>query len=201
MSLRVLLGTANPHKIEEIRKIWLPYPLQIETPDPEKDWPDAPETGTSYLENALQKAKFYYELTGLPCVADDSGLEIAALQWGPGIHTKRFTPEDMNQEQRLGYMLERLAAFTLPEQRQARYRCTAAAYGFTPEPITAEGTLNGYIGTVPAGHGGFGYDPIFRLQGREASLAQVGEEVKNAISHRGQAMRSLAAKLLAAAHH
>lgn len=200
MSLKVLLGTANAHKIEEIRQIWLPYPLQIETLDRNQDWPDAPETGVSYLENALQKAKFYYELTGLPCVADDSGLEIAALQWGPGIHTKRFTPEGMNQEQRLRYMLERLAEFPRPEQRQARYRCAAAAYGFTADPLTAEGTLEGYIGKEPAGHGGFGYDPIFRLPDRGTALAQVGEEVKNAISHRGKAMRSLAVLLLAAQH-
>ncbi|MDO5295102.1 MAG: non-canonical purine NTP pyrophosphatase [bacterium] len=201
LPLKVLLGTANRHKIEEIRQIWQPYPLQAEAIDPTKGWPDAPETGLTYLDNALQKAKFYFELTGMPCVADDSGLEIAVLQWQPGVHTKRFTPEGFSQEQRLQYMLERLKDFPQPEQRQARYRCTAVAYGFTETPIITEGVINGYIASIPAGHGGFGYDPIFHLLDREATLAQVSENVKNAVSHRGQAMRLIAAELLALSPH
>ena len=200
--LLVLLGTANKHKIEEICRIWQPYPLKPEAPPSDGSWPDAPETGATYLENALQKAKFYYDLTHKPCAADDSGLEVAALHWGPGVHTKRFAPEGYTQAQRLQHMLECLSDFPTPEQRRARYRCVAVAYGFTSEPIAAEGVLEGYITFEPAGTGGFGYDPIFHLLDRESTLAQAGEAVKDAVSHRGQAMRLLAEKLLAqTAHH
>lgn len=194
--LTVMLGTANLHKVEEIRAIWHGYELRAETLPGDTSWPDAPETGNTYLENALQKAKFYFELTNRPCVADDSGLEVEALGWAPGVHTKRFTPPGFSNEQKLQHMLDHLQNFPTPQQRRARYRCTAVAYGFTPEPLVAEGTLNGWIGFQPRGKGGFGYDPIFCLEDSAQTLAQAGAELKNTISHRSQAMRKLAEMLV-----
>lgn len=193
----VMLGTANPHKVEEIRAIWQGYNLEAVTLPSDTAWPEAPENGENYLENALQKAKFYFELTHRPCVADDSGLEVEALNWAPGVHTKRFTPDHFSNAQKLQHMLDILQAITDPQKRRARYRCTAVAYGFTPDPLVAEGTLNGWIGFQPAGQGGFGYDPIFCLDGSTQTLAQAGTEHKNTISHRSQAMRQLAQMLLA----
>ena len=194
--LHVMLGTANAHKVGEIRDIWAGYPIIAETLPADRAWPDAPETGSAYLENALQKAKFFYELTQRPCVADDSGLEVEALDWQPGIHTKRFTPEGMNQSQRLEFMLDKLRRFDRPQQRRARYRCAAVAYGFTPEPLAAAGTLNGWLALSPSGTGGFGYDPIFCIDESGRTLAEASAAEKNSISHRGQAMRLLAELLL-----
>ena len=193
-----MLGTGNPHKVQEISAILAEYPLRVVPlpPNREGGWPDAPETGATYLENALQKARFYSELTGHPCVADDSGLEVEALGWAPGVHTKRFTPEGMSPEQKLQHMLDQLRSYPLPSQRRARYRCLAVAYGFTAEPLVAEGVLEGYIADSPLGSGGFGYDPIFHLNDSKHTLAQESAEVKNRLSHRGQAMRALAQQLL-----
>ncbi|MBQ7568936.1 RdgB/HAM1 family non-canonical purine NTP pyrophosphatase [bacterium] len=201
LPLRVMLATANPRKVAEILQIWKDYPLQAEPFSALGDWPDAPETGTTYLENALQKAKYYYDIAKRPCVADDSGIEVAALDWGPGVYTKRFTPPGMAQAQRLQYMLRHLRDCSTPEQRRARFRCAAVAYGFTDEPLTAEGVLEGYIAFEPVGEGGFGYDPIFCLNGQSQTLAEVVGDYKNSVSHRGQAMRSLAEKLLATVPH
>lgn len=156
--------------------------------------PEAPETGQTYLENALQKARHYHELTGRPCLADDSGLEIDALQGAPGLHSSRYGGAHTPHSEKNRLVLEALAR--VPEaERTARFRCVAVAVGLGPEPLVAEGVCPGRIAWEPAGCGGFGYDPIFWVPSEGATMAELPEGRKHQISHRGRAMRELARKI------
>ncbi len=156
--------------------------------------PESPETGETYLENALQKARHYHELTGMPCLADDSGLEIDALDGAPGLHSSRYGGAETPHEEKIRLVLEALAQ--VPEsERTARFRCVAVAVGLGPEPLVSEGTCPGRIALTPAGCGGFGYDPIFWVPSEGATMAELPEGRKHQISHRGLAMRALARRL------
>ena len=194
MSTVVLLASHNRHKLDEVREILAPLGIALESLDAWPEVPEAPEDAPTFVENALQKARFVSARTGRICVADDSGLEVDALGGAPGVHSKRFTPEATAQSNN-ARLLRELADC---EDRRARFRCAIALVAPDGRSATAEGACEGRILEAPAGVGGFGYDPLFEacdLPGR--SLAEVQPEEKNAISHRGRAFRELP-RLLAA---
>lgn len=142
----------------------------------------------------MLKARHYHELTGRPCLADDSGLEIDALDGAPGLHSARFGGADLPHAQKIRLVLERLRG--VPDQkRTARFRCVAAVVGLHPEPLVVEGVCEGRIAHEPAGVGGFGYDPIFFLPEEGCTMAELPEGRKHEISHRGRAMREARARL------
>jgi XTP/dITP diphosphohydrolase len=154
----------------------------------------AVENGTTFEENARIKAKHYAALSGLPTLADDSGLEVDALGGRPGIYTRRYAGSDATDEQNNRKLLTELADFYGPEERTARYQCVLIFVDAQAEEIVTRGTLEGRIAFEPRGTGGFGYDPVFEpstepIGGR--TVAQVSASEKSEISHRGQAARDM----------
>jgi XTP/dITP diphosphohydrolase len=153
-------------------------------------WEDIPETGESLAENALLKARAVHAATGLPALADDTGLEVDALGGEPGVHSARFAGPDASYQQNVRALVDAMQGRA---NRRARFRTVIAVVSGSEE-IIAEGELRGSIIDVPRGSRGFGYDPIFELEdGR--TLAELSEEEKNQISHRGRAIRALAASV------
>lgn len=185
--MQLVFATRNPHKLVEVRALFADSDLEIIGLE-QTDYPgDPPETGTTFVHNALQKARAVRDHTGLACVADDSGLEVDALGGAPGVFSKRFS-DAATAEANNALLLERLAGVT---DRTARFRCVLALVTPTEER-TAEGSCPGRIGHEHRGTGGFGYDPLFlpdEAPGR--SMAELSMDEKNAISHRGRAFRHL----------
>ncbi len=190
---KLLIATGNAHKVGEIKQILADYHIDWINL---ADFPgvrEAEETGADYKANALIKARCYSEQTGCACIADDSGLEIDALDGAPGLFSNRFGG-GLDQKGKIAMVLDLLK--DVPEaKRTARFRCTAVAYGIEPEPIFAEAVCEGRIAFAPAGCGGFGYDPIFFVPDKNCCIAELPAAEKNLISHRGQAMRKLAEKI------
>lgn len=189
--MHLLFATNNAHKVEEVRAILEGTGVVVRSLAEAGVDVDPPETGDTFEANALQKARYLHERTGLPCIADDSGIEVDALGGAPGVHSKRFSPEGTDAaNNRL--LLERLAGIT---DRRARFRCVVALVGLGPDR-TLEGRCEGRIADSPRGQGGFGYDPLFlpdEAPGR--TMAELSPAEKNAISHRGRAFRQLPAAL------
>jgi XTP/dITP diphosphohydrolase len=154
------------------------------------------ETGLSFVENAILKARHAAEKTGLPALADDSGIEVDALNGAPGIYSARFAGEACNDKDNNELLLEKLNA-TPEKDRGARYQCVLVfmRHAMDPTPIIAQGSWEGRILTAPRGEGGFGYDPLFWLENMNCSAAELEKSVKNTMSHRGQALDSLLRKL------
>lgn len=189
--MRVVLATRNAHKMEELYRMapqisWLPLPAEVGDP---------PETGETFVANALQKARYCFEQTGLPCLADDSGLEVDALGGRPGVWSKRYSPE-ANDQSNNTLLLTELA--TVPHAlRTARYRCVIAIVGLGGETVF-DGRCEGRIGFERRGDGGFGYDPLFLPEAAPGrAMAELSPTEKDAISHRGAALRLALASLLA----
>ena len=184
--MHLLLATRNDHKLTEIRAVFAASNLDVLLDDLRAfpELPELPETGDTFVANALQKARFVYEHTGIAALADDSGLEVDALGGAPGVYSKRFSPESTDAaNNRL--LLERLAGVT---ERTARFRCVLALVGPDRER-TAEGRCEGTIAMAPSGAGGFGYDPLFLpLDAPGRAMAELTMDEKNAISHRGRAL-------------
>jgi XTP/dITP diphosphohydrolase len=149
------------------------------------------ETGRTFAENAILKAAYAAEATRLPAVADDSGLEVDALEGEPGIRSARYVAEDAADEDRCEKVLGLLRAVP-DDSRTARFRCAAAYAEPSGATLLAEGTCEGRIARQPRGSGGFGYDPIFVPEGETRTMAQLSPDQKHAISHRGRAFRELA---------
>jgi XTP/dITP diphosphohydrolase len=147
------------------------------------------ETGTTYRENAIIKALAGCEVTGLPCIADDAGLEIDALDGAPGVYSKRFGGEDMPFPEKNAKILDLLSSVPYTG-RGARYRCFIAYARPGKEAITFEATCEGQIARAPSGGGGFGYDPIFYLPERRCTMADLTAAQKHEISHRGKVLRA-----------
>ena len=188
---QLVLASNNAHKVEEVGAILAPLGIVVR---PLKDFPEIPEppeTGDTFEANALQKARFVYARTGLPTVADDSGLAVDALGGAPGVHSKRFSPEaraDTNN----ALLLQKLAGV---EGRRGRFVCALALVTEAGEAVV-RGEVEGDIGHELTGEGGFGYDPLFwPLEAPGRSMAQLSADEKNAISHRGRAFRQLPALL------
>ena len=154
------------------------------------------ETGLSFVENALLKARNAARVTNLPAIADDSGIQVDALGGAPGIHSARYAGVNASDSDNLAKLLSALKA--VPEtQRAARFQCTMVylRHATDPMPIICHGTWEGRILFKPRGHNGFGYDPVFYVPTHQCSAAELPPEVKNQLSHRGQALRQLVASL------
>jgi XTP/dITP diphosphohydrolase len=189
---RIALASANQHKLEEIRDILAPYGFAPVGLDHWPDIDDLPETAETFEGNALMKAQALADLKGVVAVADDSGLEVDALDGAPGVHSKRFTPEASHPANN-AKLLEVLEGVG---DRRARFRCVIALVTPQGQQAFASGACEGSIGHELRGAGGFGYDPLFlpdETPGR--SMAELSSEEKNAISHRGRAFRQLPALL------
>lgn len=153
---------------------------------------DAEETGESYAENSLQKARTISKETGLPVLSDDSGLEVSQLDGAPGYRSARFAGPDATDEENLSLLMEEMDGLS---NRGARFVTVATLYISPQERYVAKGVLEGEIALAPRGDSGFGYDPVFVPEGSERTLAQLGEERKNEISHRRKALEKIRVEL------
>lgn len=184
----LLLATGNDHKVQEIGEIIQETPATLITTRQFRNIEAPEETGGTFEENALIKARAWHEATGLWTLADDSGLVVDALDGRPGIHSARYRPTN---EERIAGILDELKD-TPESQRNARFVCVCALVGPNGEEYTTQGVCEGAISFEPAGAGGFGYDPIFLPEGFHGqTLAELSAEVKNNISHRARALFAL----------
>ena len=189
---RLVLATANRGKLEELRALvaeWGPAEVRSLADFPGVTCPE--ETGGSYLENALAKARTVAAATALPALADDSGLEAEGLGGAPGVRSARYAPTDAA---RVARPLAELAGVPRAARR-ACFRCVVALAWPGGAAVTAEGTCRGRIATAPSGGGGFGYDPVFVADGLGCSFAAAAPADKQRVSHRARAVRALGARL------
>jgi XTP/dITP diphosphohydrolase len=195
--MKLVIATRNQGKIREIKKILEKNRLNITLLCLE-DFPaigDIPEPGETFEENALYKAKYVSEHTGIFALSDDSGLEVDALQGKPGVYSARFagpSATDEENNQRLLYMMKDIPL----EERGAQFRCAMVLYSPTGDYILTQGIWRGKIALTPKGEGGFGYDPIFIDENLGRTAASLDTETKNNLSHRGIALRKMV-KLMA----
>ena len=193
MTLRLLIGTGNAGKVAEYRRILAGLDLELIGVDELADAPAEPaEDATTYEDNAIAKARAYLEATGIATVADDSGLEVAALGGAPGVRSRRYFGEDVPAEQRNRMLLALLDGV---EDRGARFVCVAALALPDGTVETFSGEVRGEIATAPSGSAGFGYDPVFLMQGDGRAMAELSAEEKDRLSHRGLAGAKLRARL------
>ncbi|MDT8325505.1 MAG: RdgB/HAM1 family non-canonical purine NTP pyrophosphatase [Bacteroidota bacterium] len=185
----LVLATRNPHKTEEIRAMLTDLPITIRDLTEFPDCPEVEEDGRRLEDNALKKALSAYRCTGLPVIADDTGLEVYYLLNAPGVYSARYAGEDATYEDNNDLLLKEMKQVP-PRRRQARFRCVVALVGEGFEQLF-EGKVEGDILRAPRGDNGFGYDPLFRPEGEERSFAQLSAEEKNSISHRALAIRRL----------
>ncbi len=188
-----LIATHNLKKRNELQRILSPLGVRVLTADEAgMDLTDVEETGTTFRENALLKARSGCQESGMPCIADDSGLCVDALDGAPGVYSARFAGEHGNDAKNNAKLLE-LLKDTPKEQRTAQFvSCVACVFPDGRE-LTVQGACQGVIGYAPKGAGGFGYDPLFYVGDR--SFAEFSAEEKDAVSHRGNALRTLAKEL------
>ena len=188
---RIALASRNEHKLLEIGRICTGWPITwLTIHDHHGAWPDVEETGATYLENALIKARAVAAALGEPAMADDSGIEVDALGGKPGLRSARFAGEDATDEENLRALVQAMAG--VPSGgRGARYRCVAAIAWPDGQEVHAEGVCEGSLIGKPRGAGGFGYDPIFVPVGRDETVAEISAVQKDRISHRGRAFRAL----------
>ena len=195
MMSRVVLASSNPGKVREFNQLLSGLDIEV-VPQSDYQVPEAEETGLTFVENALLKARQASRHTGLPALADDSGLEVDALNGAPGIYSARYAGKGASDEQNLRKLLDDLTG--VPEaQRTARFQCLLVylRHEFDPTPLICQGTWDGRLLTAPQGKNGFGYDPVFYVPTHHCSSAELPPEVKNTLSHRGQALRTLLAAL------
>ncbi|HUU61240.1 MAG TPA: RdgB/HAM1 family non-canonical purine NTP pyrophosphatase [Acidimicrobiia bacterium] len=185
---RLVVATKNPDKVREVRAVLAAVAPQAEIVVG-GEWPDVAETGATLEENALIKARAATAATGMPAVADDTGLEVDALGGAPGVHTARYAGPDGDYAANRRALLMALGDTA---DRRARFRTVVALVVPGEAEVLAEGVLEGWITTAERGSGGFGYDPIFEVDGR--TLAEMGEGEKNRISHRARALQALVAR-------
>jgi XTP/dITP diphosphohydrolase len=186
---RLVVASKNPDKIGEIEEVLIPLGLADEIVHG-LNWPDVDETGDNLAENALLKAKAVMEATGLPVLADDTGLEVDALGGEPGVHTARFAGPTATYEENVARLLDVMNGVS---GRRARFRTVVALVFPDGVEVVAEGSVEGVIAQGRRGAGGFGYDPVFEVDGRTLSEMTPGE--KNSLSHRARAIRALAEAL------
>jgi XTP/dITP diphosphohydrolase len=185
--MKIVIATSNQHKFSEIREILKDVPAQLLSL---KDFPSIgpiEETGSTFLENARLKARTVFERTGLLTLADDSGLEVPCLDNAPGIFSARYSGEDKNYAANNTKLLRELDGVP-PQQRAAQFRCVVSILGENIDKHV-EGIVKGRIAGQLKGSGGFGYDPLFVPDGFDKTYAELGEEVKNKISHRAKAFQ------------
>ena len=188
---RIAIATRNAHKLREIRRICADWPVEwLTVENHEGPWPEVDETGSTYLENAVLKAVAGAAGLGEPALADDSGIEVDALGGRPGPRSARFAGEDATDERNLEELIRALKGIP-GSGRTARYRCVAVLVFPGGRERHAEGICEGTLVPKPRGARGFGYDPIFVPAGWDRTMAELADEEKDRISHRGRALRAL----------
>jgi XTP/dITP diphosphohydrolase len=195
MTRRIVLASNNAGKVREFNQLLQGHALEV-VPQSEFSVAEIEETGLTFVENAILKARNAAAHTGLPAIADDSGLEVDALNGAPGIYSARYAGVGASDQQNLEKLLRDIEE--IPDaQRTARFQCVMVymRHAEDPTPQIFQGTWEGRILHAPQGDNGFGYDPVFYVPEQHCSSAQLAPEVKNSLSHRGQALRKLVAAI------
>ena len=190
--MKFILATANMGKVREMRSVLSELGIDIVARDEVGVDIVVEETGSTFLENATLKAKAICDAAGLPAIADDSGLMVDALGGEPGVHSSSYGGEHLNSDERNAHLLDIMENV---EQRSAKFVCTIVCAFPNGGTITSQGECLGEITRCPIGCGGFGYDPVFLPKGFQKTMAQLTPEEKNAISHRGKALRLLCSRI------
>lgn len=190
--MRIVLATSNRGKLQELQALLAPLHFEV-LPQSQFTSESVEETGLSFVENAILKARHAARVSGLPAIADDSGIEVDALRGAPGIYSARYAGAAANDQQNLEKLLEELRGET---RRTARYQCALAfmRWEADPSPLVCQASWEGRIIDQPRGSGGFGYDPIFEVE-PGVTAAQLPAHEKNVRSHRGKALRLLVEQL------
>lgn len=191
----IVLASNNPGKVREFNELLAGHHIEV-VPQSDYQVPEIEETGLTFVENAILKARNAAAHTGLPAIADDSGIEVDALDGAPGIYSARYAGKGASDLANLDKLLHDLR--DVPETaRTARFQCLMVylRHANDPTPLICQGTWEGRILPAPRGANGFGYDPVFYVPTHDRSSAELPPEVKNALSHRGQALRKLVAAL------
>lgn len=195
MSQKIVLASGNKGKLREFQELLANRGFEV-LPQSDFAVTEAEETGTTFVENAIIKARHACRATGLPAIADDSGIEVDALNGRPGVFSARYSGASANDASNNDKLLQELAG--VPEaQRTARYHAVLAymRHADDPTPILCHGVWEGVILTEPRGEGGFGYDPLFFVPSHQCASAELDKAEKNRISHRGKAMQELLQKI------
>ncbi|WDD97918.1 XTP/dITP diphosphatase [Thalassomonas actiniarum] len=187
----IVLATGNKGKVKELSELLAAEQITI-VPQSDFQVPDVPETGTTFVENAIIKARHAAKITGKPAIADDSGLEVDALNGAPGVYSARYAGEDASDHDNIVKLLEQLKGVPA-EKRTARFHCVLVymRHSEDPTPVICHGSWEGQITLEKQGEQGFGYDPVFWVEQQQLTSAQLPREVKNQLSHRGQALAQL----------
>jgi XTP/dITP diphosphohydrolase len=195
MQHRIVLASNNPGKVREFNQLLSDTELEV-VPQSAFSVPEIEETGLTFVENAILKARNAAQHTGLPAIADDSGLEVDALSGAPGIYSARYAGAGASDLDNLEKLLTTLQGVD-DDQRSARFQCLMVymRHAGDPTPRIFQGTWEGSILREPRGSGGFGYDPVFLVPEMNRASAELPPDVKNRLSHRGQALRQLVASL------
>lgn len=188
---KIVLASGNAGKVREINKLFSGNNIEV-IPQSELNVNEVPETGTTFVENAIIKARHAAEQTGLPAISDDSGIEVDALDARPGVYSARYAGENANDIDNNNKMLEELAGIP-EEKRTARYWCILVFMRShtDPVPIITQGSWEGRILEAPRGEGGFGYDPLFYIPTHKCSGGELELDIKNTISHRAIALKAM----------
>jgi len=191
----IVLASSNAGKVREINQLLASQQIQV-VPQSEFSVPDAEETGLTFVENAILKARNAALHSGLAAIADDSGIEVDALRGAPGIYSARYAGPGASDQANLEKLLDALKDVP-QQQRSARFQCLMVylRHAEDPTPIICQGTWEGLITREPAGDNGFGYDPVFWVPSHGCTSAQLPPQEKNRLSHRGQALHKLLAAL------
>jgi len=198
---KIVLATGNQGKVKELASLLAAHQLEV-LPQSDFNVQDVAETGTTFVENAIIKARHAAKITGLPAIADDSGLEVDALNGAPGVYSARYASditENPSDDDNTNKLLNALKD-TPDEQRSARFHCVLVymQHENDPTPIICHGVWQGSISRTKQGDQGFGYDPVFWQSDLQLSSAQLSRDIKNNLSHRGQALAKLVKKLTTA---
>jgi XTP/dITP diphosphohydrolase len=188
---KIVLASGNRGKVREFNQLFAGLGIEV-VPQTEYGVPEIEETGLTFVENAILKARNAAAHTGLPAVADDSGLEVDALQGAPGIYSARYAGVGATDAENLHKLLQQLDGVA-DDGRSARFQCLLVLmeHDLDPTPIICQGSWEGRITTTPQGENGFGYDPVFWVPQHACTAAQLSAEEKNRLSHRGQAVQKL----------
>jgi XTP/dITP diphosphohydrolase len=198
---QIVFASANPGKIKELHDLLHPLGLEV-IAQGRLNVDSIEETAATFVENALLKARHATAVTGLPAIADDSGLEVDSLNGAPGLYSARYAEQHgagSGDEANVDFLLKQLAALPDESQRKARFRCVVVylRHEFDPSPVIADGVWEGHILHAPEGDRGFGYDPVFCNHDTHSATALLDQATKNQLSHRGKAVALLVEKLAA----
>ncbi len=188
---KIVLATGNQGKVKELANLLADHNIDI-VPQSQFDVPEVAETGTTFVENAIIKARHAAKITGLPAIADDSGLEVDALNGAPGVISARYAGEDATDATNNAKLLAELDGVEA-EKRTGRFHCVLVymRHADDPTPIICHGVWEGSMLLAPQGEQGFGYDPLFWVESHQCSSAQLPRDEKNKLSHRGKALKQL----------